>query len=44
MSYGGPGPLYLDDPQSRARCDAQDRALAQYYRDAFTAYAQQRLN
>lgn len=44
VSYAGLGQLYLDDPQHRARYDAQDPALAQYYRDAITAYAEQRLN
>lgn len=44
VSYAGLGQLYLDDPQYRARYDAQDPALAQYYRDAITAYAHQRLN
>jgi DNA-binding transcriptional MerR regulator len=44
VSYTGLGQLYLDDPQYRARYDAQDPALAQYYRDAITAYAQQRLS
>ncbi|MFI1996101.1 TipAS antibiotic-recognition domain-containing protein [Actinoplanes sp. NPDC020271] len=43
-SYAGLGQLYLDDPQYRTRYDAQDPALAQYYRDAITAYARQRLN
>jgi DNA-binding transcriptional MerR regulator len=44
VSYAGMGQLYLDDPQYRTRYDAQDPGLAQYYRDAITAYADQRLN
>ncbi|GAA0580381.1 hypothetical protein GCM10010172_76720 [Paractinoplanes ferrugineus] len=43
-SYAGLGEMYLSDPQYRARYDVQDPALAQYYRDAITAFAQQRLN
>ena len=43
VSYAGLGQLYVDDPQYRAHYDAHDPALAEYYRDAITAYAQQRL-
>ena len=44
VSYAGLGQLYVDDPQYRARYDAQDPALAPYYRDAIAAYARQRLS
>ncbi|PPK92317.1 DNA-binding transcriptional MerR regulator [Kineococcus xinjiangensis] len=43
-SYTGLGQLYVDDPQFRARYDALDPALAEFYRDAIGAYAQQRLS
>ncbi len=44
VSYAGLGEMYVTDPQYRARYDAQDPGLAQYYRDAITAYAEQRLS
>ena len=42
-SYAGLGRLYVDDPQHRARLDAQDPGLAGFYRDALGAYAERRL-
>ena len=43
VSYAGLGQLYVDDPRFRARYDALDPALAEFYRDAIAAYARQRL-
>lgn len=42
-SYTGLGQLYVEDPQYRARYDAQAAGLAEYLRDAIAAYASQRL-
>lgn len=42
-SYTGLGRLYVDDPQFKARYDAQAPGLAEYLRDATAAYATQRL-
>jgi len=42
-SYTGLGQLYVEDPQYRARYDAQADGLAEYLRDAIAAYASQRL-
>jgi hypothetical protein len=39
----GPGQLYVEDPQFRARYDARGDGLAEYLRDAIAAYASQRL-
>jgi hypothetical protein len=43
-SYMGLGELYVDDPEFRARYDAQDSRLAEYLRDAIAVYARQRLS
>ena len=42
-SYAGLGHLYVDDPQFRARYDGRAPGLAEYLRDAMTAYAERRL-
>lgn len=42
-SYAGLGRLYVEDPQYKRRYDAQAPGLAEYYRDAITAYADLRL-
>jgi MerR family transcriptional regulator, thiopeptide resistance regulator len=42
-SYAGLGRLFAEDPQYRSRYDALAPGLAEYYRDAITAYAEQRL-
>jgi DNA-binding transcriptional MerR regulator len=42
-SYAGLGRLYAEEPRFRARYDALDPALAEYYRDAMAAYAERRL-
>lgn len=42
-SYTGLGQLYVEDPQYRARYDAQADGVAQYLRDAIAASASQRL-
>jgi MerR family transcriptional regulator, thiopeptide resistance regulator len=43
QSYRGLGGQYVDDPDFRARYDATDPRLAEFYRDAMAAYAEQRL-
>ena len=42
-SYAGLGRLYADDPEWRARLDEREPGLAEYLRDALTAYADRRL-
>lgn len=42
-SYTGLGQLYVDNPEFKARYDAKAPGLAEYLRDATTAYAAQRL-
>jgi hypothetical protein len=42
-SYTGLGKLYVDDPEFKARYDAQALGLAEYLRDAIAAYAADRL-
>lgn len=43
-SYIGLGQLYVGDPEFKARYDAKDPGLAEYLRDATSAYAAQRLS
>jgi DNA-binding transcriptional MerR regulator len=42
-SYPGLGQLYVDSPEFRAQFDAIDPRLAEFFRDAMTAYAQANL-
>ncbi len=42
-SYPGLGQLYVDSPEFRAQFDAVDPRLAEYLRDAMTAYAEANL-
>ena len=42
-SYRGLGRLYVDDPRFRDRYEAVAPGLAEYYRDAISAYADQHL-
>lgn len=42
-SYAGLGERYVEDPDFRARYDAVDPRLAEFYRDAMAAYAEARL-
>lgn len=42
-SYPGLGQLYVDSPEFRAQFDAIDARLAEFLRDAMTAYAQANL-
>jgi DNA-binding transcriptional MerR regulator len=42
-SYPGLGQLYVDSPEFRAQFDAIDPRLAEYFRDAMTAYAEAKL-
>jgi DNA-binding transcriptional MerR regulator len=43
-SYPGLGRMYVDNPEFKARYDAKAPGLAEYLRDATTAYADQRLS
>lgn len=42
-SYTGLGRTYVDNPEFKARYDAKATGMAEYLRDATTAYAEQRL-
>ena len=42
-SYPGLGQLYVDSPEFRARFDALDPRLAEFMRDAMSAYAEANL-